>query len=376
MEENKNETPEQPKFTVKEVTGEEKSRAEVEEQLLAKHEEKFTDSKPKEEEVEKVEVKKEEAPASEINDADVLKYIKNRYDKDIDSVEGLFDQKNSNEDLPEDVSAYFKYKKETGRGIEDFVKLQRNYDDMDGDQVLRAYYNSTEEGLDSNDITDIMDDKFSFDEDLDDPKDIKKKQLAKKRELVKAKKFLNEQKDKYKAPLESSGGGLSKESMEEFDSYKSYVEESNNAKEAQKKRYDYFLNKTNEVFNDEFKGFEFKIGEKSFTFKPGDREELKSKQSNVNTFVEKYMDKESGLMNDPQGYHKAIAVAMNLDKFAEFFYNQGMTEAVDNVSKKSKNINMEMRNTPQSFSKDGLKIRSMGDQSSGRGLKIRSIKKV
>ena len=88
------------------------------------------------------------------------------------------------------------------------------------------------------------------------------------------------------------------------------------------------------------------------------------------------MDEESGLMNDAKGYHKAMAVAMNLDKFAEFFYNQGMTQTVDNVSKKSKNINMEMRNSPQSFSKDGLKIRSVGDTSSGSGLKIRSIKKL
>jgi len=375
MEEKQNEKIEQPKFTVKEVTGEEKSRAEVEEQLLAKHEEKFEDSKP-EKEVEKVEVKeKEEAPASEINDADVLKYIKNRYDKDIDSVEKLFDQKDSNEDLPEDVSAYFKYKKETGRGIEDFVKLQRNYDDMDGDQVLRAYYNSTEEGLDSNDITDIMDDKFSFDEELDDPKDIKKKQLAKKRELVKAKKFLNEQRDKYKAPLESSGGGLSNEDQEKFNSYKSYIEESTNAQEAQKRRYDYFLNKTSEVFNDEFKGFEFNIGEKQFTFKPGDSGELKSKQSDVNNFTSKFMDKETGMISDAEGYHKAMSVAMNIDKFAEFFYNQGVTSAVDEVSKKSKNINMEMRKTPTSLSKDGLKIRAVGDTSSGRGLKIRSIKK-
>tara|TARA_R100000951_G_scaffold98197_3_gene88096 strand:- start:163 stop:1293 length:1131 start_codon:yes stop_codon:yes gene_type:complete len=375
MEENKNETPEQPKFTVKEVTGEEKSRAEVEEQLLAKHEEKFADNKPKEEEVEKVEEVKEEAPASEINDADVLKYIKNRYDKDIDSVEKLFDQKNSNEDLPEDVSAYFKYKKETGRGIEDFVKLQRNYDDMDGDQVLRAYYNSTEEGLDGDDITDIMDDKFSFDEDLDDPKDIKKKQLAKKRELVKAKKFLNEQRDKYKAPLESSGGGLSSEDKEKFDSYKSYIEESTNAQEAQQRRYDYFLNKTSEVFNDEFKGFEFNIGEKQFTFKPGDSGELKSKQSDVNNFTKKFMDEKTGMISDAKGYHRAMSVAMNLDKFAEFFYNQGVTSTVDEVSKKSKNINMEMRKTPTSLSKDGLKIRAVGDTSSGRGLKIRSIKK-
>ena len=370
------------KFTVKDVSGVEKSKVEIEEQLLKEHEEK-TQTETPEPTVETVDTTTEkpieqkeeiETPASELNDADVLSYIKNRYDKDIESVDQLFDTKESNEDLPEDVAAYFKYKKETGRGLNDFVELQKNYDDMDGDQVLKAYYSKTEEGLDMSDIQDIMDDKFSFDEELDDPKDIKKKQLAKKRELVKAKKFLNEQRDKYKAPLESSGSGLSAEDTEKFNSYKSYIEESNNAKEAQKKRYDYFLEKTNEVFNDEFKGFEFNIGEKSFTFKPGDSKELKSKQASVNTFIEKYMDKETGLMKDAHGYHKAIAVAMNLDKFAEFFYNQGMTEAVDNVTKKSKNINMDIRKTPQTFSKDGLKIRPVGDNSSGRGLKIRSIK--
>tara|TARA_R100000149_G_C5873807_1_gene137549 strand:+ start:569 stop:1699 length:1131 start_codon:yes stop_codon:yes gene_type:complete len=370
------------KFTVKDVSAVEKSKVEIEEQLLKEHEEK-TQTETPEPTVETVEATAEkpteqkeeiETPASELNDADVLSYIKSRYDKDIESVDQLFETKESNEDLPEDVAAYFKYKKETGRGLNDFVELQKNYDDMDGDQVLKAYYSKTEEGLDMSDIQDIMDDKFSFDEELDDPKDIKKKQLAKKRELVKAKKFLNEQRDKYKAPLESSGSGLSAEDTEKFNSYKSYIEESNNAKEAQKKRYDYFLEKTNEVFNDEFKGFEFNIGEKSFTFKPGDSKELKSKQSSVNTFIEKYMDKETGLMKDAHGYHKAIAVAMNLDKFAEFFYNQGMTEAVDNVTKKSKNINMDIRKTPQTFSKDGLKIRPIGDNSSGRGLKIRSIK--
>jgi len=385
---------EENKFVVKDVSGVEKSKVEVEEKLLKEHEEKFeaTDSDPnvervdtsskdsdtsaKQEEVQQEGETQEKTPASELNDADVLSYIKNRYDKDIESVDQLFEEKESNADLPEDVAAYFKYKKETGRGIRDFVELQTDYDEMDGDQVLNAYYSKTEEGLDNDDIQDIMDDKFSFDEDLDDPKDIKKKQLAKKRELVKAKKFLTEERDKYKAPLESSGGGLSSEDKEEFDSYKSYVEESTSAKEAQKKRYDYFLSKTNDVFNDEFKGFEFNIGEKSFTFKPGDKDELKSKQSNVNSFIGKYMDKETGLMKDAQGYHKAISVAMNLEKFAEFCYNQGMTDTVDNVSKKSKNINMDIRKTPQSFSKDGLKIRNMGDQSSGKGLKIRSIKKL
>ena len=363
------------KFIVKEISGIEKSKVEVEEQLLKEHEEKFEPTS-NEDTIDKVEIPEEQTPVSELNDADVLSYIKNRYDKDIESVDQLFETKESNEELPEDVSAYFKYKKETGRSIQDFVKLQQNYDEMDSDKLLSQYYSQTEEGLDSEDIKDLMEDKFGYDEDLDDEADIKKIERTKKRELVKAKKFLNEQKDKYNIPLESSGGGLSGEDLEEFNSYKSYVEESTNAKEAQKKRYDYFLNKTDEVFNDEFKGFEFNVGDKSMTFKPGDKDELKSKQSNVNNFVNKFMDKDSGLMNDAQGYHRAMSVAMNLDKFAEFFYNQGMTQTVDNVSKKSKNINMDMRPTPQNFSKDGLTIRSVGDQSSGKGLKIRSAKKL
>ena len=367
---------EENKFTVREITGVEKSAVEVEEQLLKEHEEKFEDSTNTEPEVDRVEIPTEEAPAPELNDADVLSYIKNRYDKDIDSVDQLFETKESNEDLPEDVSAYFKYKKETGRGIEDFVRTQRDYDGMDSDTLLSQYYAHTEEGLDSEDIKDLMEDKFGYDEELDEESDIKKIERAKKRELVKAKKFFNEQKDKYKIPLESSGGGLSDSENEDLSSYKSYIEESNTAKEAQKKRYDYFLNKTDEVFNDEFKGFEFNVGEKNFTFKPGDANELKSKQSDVNNFINKFMDSDSGLMKDAQGYHRAISVAMNIDKFAEFFYNQGMTDTVDNVSKKSKNINMEVRNTPQNFSKDGLKIRTVGDTSSGKGLKIRSIKKL
>jgi len=285
------------KFIVKDVSGVEKSKVEVEEQLLKEHEEKF-DPVSNEDPIDKVDIPVEQTPVSELNDSDVLSYIKNRYDKDIESVDELFETKESNEELPEDVSAYFKYKKETGRSIQDFVKLQQNYDEMDSNKLLSQYYSQTEEGLDSEDIKDLMLDKFGYDEDLDEPTEIKKIERAKKRELVKAKKFLNEQKDKYNIPLESSGDGLSGDQLEDFNSYKSYVDESNTAKEAQKKRYDYFLDKTDEVFNDEFKGFEFNIGDKSMTFKPGDKDELKSKQSNVNNFVNKYMDKDSGLMND------------------------------------------------------------------------------
>ena len=367
---------------------EEKSTAQIEEQLLKEHEEKF-DNTPKEENVaEKVEVKEEKqtielekeevvenkTPSLELNDDNVLSYIKNRYNKDINSVDELFAEKEANEPLPEDVSAYLKYKKETGRNIQDFYNLQKDYDSMDDNSVLASYYSATEEGLDAIDIQDIIEDKFDFDEEIDDPKDVKKIKLAKKRELAKAKKFLNEQKDKYKVPLESSGDGLSADQKENLNAYKSYLDESKSIKEQNEKRYEYFLNKTNEVFNNEFKGFDFKVGENNFTYKPGTAEEIKNVQKDISTFINKYTD-DTGLISDVKGYHKALSVAMNPEKFAQFFYEQGVSNAVDNVSRKSKNINMDMRQAPQSVSKNGMKIRPVGKVDSGRGLRIRSIKK-
>jgi len=364
---------------------EEKSRAEVEEQLLKKHEEKFEDTPQQQEVAEKVntnepvqeensEPVENKTPSSELNDENVLSYIKDRYNKDINSVDELFAEKEANEPLPEDVSAYLKYKKETGRGIEDFYRLQKDYTDMDENSVLANYYASTEEGLDEIDIQDIIEDKFDFDEEIDDPKDIKKIKLAKKRELAKAKKFLNEQKDKYKVPLESSRDGLSADQQEDLNAYKSYIDESKTTQEQTKKKYDYFLNKTNEVFSNEFKGFEFNIGENNFTYKPGTSDELKNVQKDIGNFINKYTDDE-GLMANAKGYHKALSVAMNPDKFAQYFYEQGVSNAVDNVSRKSKNINMDMRQAPQTVSKDGMKIRPVGNTDSGRGLRIRSIKK-
>jgi len=383
-------------FKVREVTKEEKSRVEVENDLLKAHEEKYQDSSEKEPSIDKVNLSEDakteepkennkpveeqevETPLVELNDQDVLSYIKNRYDKDINSVDELFAEKEANVDLPEDVSAYFKYKQETGRGIEDFYNLQKNFEEMEDDVVLANYYSSTEEGLDEIDIQDIIEDKFSFDEDLDEPREIKKVKLAKKRELAKAKRFLNEQKDKYNIPLESSGGGLSEEQEKNLNAYRSSLEESKSLEEVNRKKADFFIDKTNDVFNNNFKGFDFNVSDNNLTYKPGTAEELKNVQSNVNNFIGKYLD-ESGLIKDAVGYHKALSVAMNPDKFAQYFYDQGVANAVDNVSRKSKNINMDMRQQSQTVSKDGMKIRPVSSDSRnehGRGLKIRSIKKM
>jgi hypothetical protein len=374
-------------FKVKEVGGgQQKSKAEIEENLLKEHEEKLevqespnvekveTSNDAKDVEVqpqENVSAEKTETPESPgISDENVLSYIKERYNKDINSVEELFDTRESNPELPEDVKKYFEYKKETGRGIEDFYKLQKNYDDMDDDSVLADYYGVQEEGLDAIDIMDLMDEKFGFDVDEDDEKDIKKRKLAKKRELAKARK----QKDKYKIPLESSGGGLSEDQESQLNAYQDYIKESETVAEQNKKRYDYFVDQTKKVFTNDFKGFDFSVGDQQINYKPGTADELMNKQLDVNNFVNKFVG-QSGLLEDAKGYHRALSVAMNPEKFAQFFYDQGVAAAVDNVTRKSKNINMDVRRSPQLSTKDGLKIRSVGDSSSGRGLKIRSIKK-
>ena len=361
-------------FTVKEVSEvEQKSTAQIEDELLKKHEEKINESKNTVETVTEEKVQTQESTS--LNEDDIITYIKDRYNKDFSSVDELFSQRESNEDLPDDVSAFLKYKKETGRGISDFMKLQTKFDDLDENQILTSYYSSTEEGLDEIDVQDLIEDKFGYDEDFDDEKDVKKKKLAKKRELSKAKKFLQEQQDQYKLPLESSSGAVSSEQMEEFERYKSYIEEAKTTQEVNKKKYDWFLKETDNVFNKDFKGFEVRLNDKTYTYKPGDASELVNKQKDVNNFLKPFIDSETGMIKDANGYHRALSIAMNPKRFASFFYEQGKADAIDNVSKKSKNIDM-VRQAPQSFNKNGLKIRAVGDKSSGKGLKIKNYKRT
>jgi hypothetical protein len=370
-------------FKVKEVSSlEERSVQEVEKTLLEKHEEKLKivdleQAKPQEAlQVEKEEVIVEtpepiiEEVKKELQDTDVLSYINNRYNKKINSVDELFSQKNSNEELPEEVSKYLKFKKETGRGFDDFIKVNKNYDTLEEDKLLIEYYSLTEKDLDSDDINYLIEDKFSFDEELDDEKVIKKKNIAKKRELSKAKEYLNELKDKYSVPLESSGNSMSEESLSQIEAYKGYIQESQSVQEANQKKSDFFSKKTDEVFNSEFKGFEFNVGDKKVNYAYGDVHEMKSKQSDLNNFVNKFLD-EDGLIKDAKGWHKSISAAMNPDNFAQYFYEQGKADAIGDVSRKSKNINMDVRKSPQVIGEGGFKAKAVSEES-GRGLKIKS----
>lgn len=340
---------------------ESKSVQEVEQELLKKHEAEVNGDTPAQEET------TVEEPAG-LSEDDVRSFLSERYGREINSLDELNEARETAPELPEDVAAYYKYKQETGRGLEDFIKVNRNLDEADGDSLLKEYLLITEDGLDAEDVEMMMDD-YKYDEDLDDEADIKKAKLAKKKAIAKAKKYFAEQKEKYQAPLESRGAG-SLEDSEEYQAYQQYVEQAKTYQEEQKRKKEWFDEKTNEVFSDGFKGFEFSIDDKSYVYTPGDRTELKKLQQTPEAWLNKYLD-DKGLVKDAAGYHKSLAVAMNPEKFARFFYEQGQANAVDDVMRKTKNINMSERPAPQTTTKGGLKIRAV-NQDSGRGLKIKS----
>ena len=381
---------------VREVTAEEKSSQQIEQELLEKHEEKFqseteqesTDVKVEEPAAE-VEVKEEstqvEAPVEEVveekppqletppelNEDEVLSYIGKRYGKEINSIDELVSEREESEPLPEDVAAYLKYKKETGRGFNDFAKLQKDYTDLSPDALLREYYSITEEGLDPEDIDMLMED-FVYDEDVHEPNEIKKIKLAKKKEIAKAKKFLKQQQEQYKQPLESRESSAT--ANNELIEYRQYLESAKTQQEEATQKREWFVKKSNEVFSSEFKGFKFNIGENELVYSPGSASELKKAQESPLNFINKYMDSQ-GFMKDAEGYHRALAIAMNPDKFAEFFYEQGKSQATDDVIRKTKNINMSERSAPEVSVKSGFQVKAVS-QPSSKGLRIKSIKKT
>lgn len=359
---------------------EEKGVAQVEEELLKKHEQELNSNPPVENEPPAgTEPPIENEPPivadeEELDEQKVLSYIGKRYNKQINSFDELISERKESEPLPEDVSAYMKYKKETGRGFEDFLKLKKDYDSMDSDQLLRDYLASTQDGLDEDDIDTLMDD-FKYDEDIDDESRIKKIKIEKKKLVAEARKFFNTQKEKYKIPLESSLGSVSEEEKQEFEAYKQYVQQAKTIEEENSRKRQWFDQKTNDVFSGEFKGFEFNVNNKKIVFSPGDVSELKKAQSNPTNFINKFLD-ENGLIKDAVGYHKSLAIAMNPDRFARHFYEQGLADATEGTLKGIKNINMSEQSVPKvTKSNDGMQIREV-NPSSGKSLKIRSIKKI
>jgi hypothetical protein len=320
--------------------------------------------------VELQEVGEKDEKSVEPNKQEIInQYLTDKYKISVNDLDNVLSNKNTPQALPEEVEKYLQYKQETKRGLKDFVKANEDVSEYEESVLLREYYRQSNPELDESDINYIIEDKFSIDENVDNDKDVKRKSLEKKQELHKAKQYFEQMRDKYKAPLESSSEALPEDVKKAVEFYKQYNDDSTREQEITQNQRKIFEQKTSELFTDNFEGFEFNVGEKSLRYKPKDVNEVVKAQSDLNNFISRFVD-EKGVLKDAKQYHTALNMAMNPQAYAKFFYEQGKADAVNEVVKDGKNINMNVRANVDS-SKPGPKFRVMNDNDYGSGLKIK-----
>ena len=272
-------------------------------------------------------------------------------------------------ELPENIQKVVDFMNETGGTLEDYVKINQDYANIEDSTLLYEYYNQTKSHLSKDEIDFLIDDNFSFDDEVDEPRDIKRKKLAYKEEIAKAKSYLEGLKDKYykEVKLGSKLTGDQQQAIEFFNTYNS--EQSEQAK-LQEEQVSHFNNESKKVFNDEFKGFEFEVGDKKYRYNVNDKQKVLDKQANILNVLDKYISKDN-MLQDAKGYHKALFVADNADAVANHFYEQGKADAIKQLNADSKNINMDPRKAG-TVETGGVKIRAIsGDDSSKLKIKLR-----
>ena len=269
------------------------------------------------------------------------------------------------EPLPENIQKVVDFMNETGGTLEDYVRLNADYSNVDNNTLLREYYRQSKPHLDSEDVSILLED-FTWDEDIDDEKDIRKKKIAYKEEVAKAKGFLEGLKDKYYDEIKLRPG-VTQEQQKAVDFFNRYNEEQQTIKQ----RTDDFQNRTKTYFNDDFKGFDFNLGEKKFRYGLKDNSSVANQQSDISNFIKKFLN-DKGEVSDLSGYHKSLYVANNPDRVINHFYEQGRADAVRELTAKSKNISNEPRQTQTGdVFINGLKVKAVSGADSSR-LKIKT----
>jgi len=274
------------------------------------------------------------------------------------------------EPLPENIQKLVDFIEDTGGDLNDYVKLNQDYSKMDNQDLLHEFYKQTKPHLDNEEINFLMEDQFSFDEDADDDRDIKKKKIALKEQVANAKSHLDGQKSKYYDEIKS-GSKLTNEQQEAINFYHESQQQGKQNEDITNK----FLNKTSRFFGDQFKGFEYNVGDKKFRVNVGDAEKVEKSQRDINNFITKFVDKDMN-MTDPSGYHKGLYTAMNPDTIANHFYEQGKADALKTSVEESKNINMTPRQTMEpNLNIGGIKVRALdADSTSDFKFKIKNNK--
>ena len=312
-------------------------------------------------------IQDEETVEEEKTLSDKIKDIPNKLKEEAEDVNN---NQEANE-LPENINKLIDFMKETGGSLEDYVNLNKDYSGMEEMQILREHYRQTKPHLSEDEISFLIEDSFSYDEEIDDERDIKRKKLALKESIAEAKSNLTSLKSKYYDDLKLSSK-LTPEQKEAVQFYNDYKLEQDSKQELLQKQRSVFEQKTNELFSENFKGFEYKVGNNKYRFNVKDVNTVKSSQSDINTLVSKFVN-DNNEMSDAAGYHKALFTAMNADSIANHFYEQGKADAIKEQMAKSKNIDMAPRGTHEAVTTDsGFKIRAIsGDDSSKLRIKIK-----
>ena len=325
--------------------------------------------------------KTDEEPTGETtsiqNDQPVIEEITEEEQKEVEEVaeeieEAVAEAEATGKPIPEKIQKLMDFMEETGGDLQDYVKLNRDYTKDSDMDVLQEYYKQTKPHLTSEEVDFLMEDKFSFNQDEDDDKEIRKKKIALKEQVADARAHLDRQKSKYYEEIKS-GVKLTTEQQKAIDFFNRYDKESKEQKKISEANKNTFLKKTDQVFNNNFKGFEYNVGDKKYRFNVKDKNKVKENQSDINNFVKKFLNKQNAI-DDAKGYHKSLFTAMNADAIANHFYEQGKADAIKQSVIKDKNINTNPRQMHNTIN-NGTKVRVLGENSNDFKFKIKNKNK-
>ena len=320
----------------------------------------------------------DEKPSGEISkqvqdDKPVLEEVTKEQSEQVEEIEkeateAIKENVETGKPLPENIQKLVDFIEETGGDLNDYVKLNKDYSKLDNQDLLYEYYKQTKPHLNNEEINFLMEDQFSYDEESDDEREIKRKKLALKEQVADARAHLDGQKSKYYEEIKA-GSKLTPEQQKAMDFFNRY----NKQEEENKSKKNSFLTKTKNVFNDKFKGFEYNVGEKNYRFNVNNVDKVRDAQSDINNFVKKFLNS-NGEISDAQGYHKSLYTAMNADAIAKHFYEQGKADAINDSITNAKNVDMAPRQSHGEVSAGGIKVRALGDNSSDFKFKIKNKK--
>jgi hypothetical protein len=303
----------------------------------------------------------------EITDEEVEEAAEQLEDEVADAIE---ESATSGAKLPENIQKVVDFMDETGGSLEDYVRLNTDYSSLNEDQLLREYYETKYKSYDREDIDFLLADKFSYDEDVDDEREIRLKKLERKQALAEAKNHLDSLKSKYYEEIKM-GSRLNPEQQKAVEFFNRYNKESEEAAKIAERQTSKFKQESAKVFSDKFEGFDYSVGDKKYRFKVKNAGQVKETQSDINNFIKKFLN-EKGEMKDAKGYHKSLFTAMNADQVAQHFYEQGKADAVKDSMTRTKNVDMNPRGTHEKVTtQNGWTIRAVNDGESTSKLKVK-----